>query len=101
MKEVLHRGEILVLSQALSPGGALPWFLYAFVPFLDLKPHSSIIDPFVRQIQEKVGKNDLKKYDSEDFWKFLPLKSSKHAFLRGETSILSRKGPCCKAKFQK
>ncbi len=24
-------------------------------------------DPFVRQIQEKVGKNDLKMYDSEDF----------------------------------
>ncbi len=54
-------------------------------------------DPFVRQIREKVGKNDLKMYDSEDFRKFLPLKSAKHAFLRGKTSILSRKGPCCKA----
>ncbi len=29
--------------------------------------------------------------------KCLPLKSAKHAFLRGETSSLSRKGPCCKA----
>ncbi len=26
------------------------------------------IDPFVRQIREKVGKNDLKMYDSDDFF---------------------------------
>ncbi len=54
-------------------------------------------DPFVRQIPGKLGKNCLKMYDSEDFRKFSPLKSAKHAFFRGETSILTRKGPCCKA----
>ncbi len=37
-------------------------------------------DPFVRQIREKVGKNDPKMYDSEDFRKFLPLKSANMHF---------------------
>ena len=54
-----------------------------FPPF-DKARQRQKFDPFVRQIREKVGKNDLKMYDSEDFQKFLPLKSAKHAFLRGE-----------------
>ncbi len=52
-------------------------------------------DPFVRQIRGKLGKNCLKMYDSEDFRKSLPLKSPRHAYFRDETSIFTRKGPCC------
>ncbi len=54
-------------------------------------------DPFIRQIREKNGQKWPKMYDSEDLQKILALNSAKHAFLRGETSILSRKGPFCKA----
>ncbi len=75
----------------LTPGGGL-WLWGDFdTPPFDKARQRRKFDPFVRQIREKVGKNDIKMYDSEDFRKFLPLKSAKHAFLRGET------GPCCKA----
>ncbi len=87
-------------------GGALPQWGGLFpgcaisgldTPHFDKARQRRKFDPFVRQFWEKMGKNDLKMYDSEDFRKFLPLKSGKHAFLRGETSNLSKNGPCCKA----
>ncbi len=84
-----------------SPGGgSSPIFVRGCAisgfetPPFDKERQRRKFDPFVRQIREKVGKNDLKMYYSKDFRKFLPLKSAKHAFLRGETSNLSRKGPC-------
>ena len=55
------------------------------------------LDPFVRQIWEKLTRKCPKMYDSVHLGKFFNLILAKHAFFRGETSISGRNRPCCKA----
>ena len=72
------------------PGGRL--FPYFCTPMCHFGISNQVLrrkfDPSVH-ILEKVGKNCLKMYDSEDFRNFLRFKSAKHHqyTFRGETSI--------------